>query len=326
MLDLIKKFPSQLEQAMQIGEWATLTQHHKPITKVCIAWLGWSGIGASIVRDYVNSHFSAMIEVTKDYNIPKRVDSYTLVIINSYSGNTEETISAMNQALEKDAKIVAISSWGKIQKIAQENRCDHIQVPTGYPPRSALAYSLVQQLYILLFFWLIDDTFKTQIKQSIYYLAYHQKTIEENAQTGAKQIHNTYPVIYSASDKEWVAIRFRQQLNENAKILCHHHVVPEMNHNELVGRAGANTNYSVLRLQTSFDHPKITQRMDINKEIINKYTHKQYDILAEGESYREQILYLIHFTDYISVYLAAERGVDATEVKVIDYLKKSLEK
>gem|GEM_PF-3395738 len=99
-----------------------------------------------------------------------------------------------------------------------------------------------------------------------------------------------------------------------------------MNHNELVGRAGANTNYSVLRLQTSFDHPKITQRMDINKEIINKQTHKQYDILAEGETYREQMLYLIHFTDYISVYLAAERGVDATEVNVIDYLKKSLEK
>lgn len=326
MLDLIKKFPTQLEQAMQIGESAVLTQHLKPITKVCIAWLWWSGIGASIVRDYVNTHFSAMIEITKDYNIPKRVDSYTLVIINSYSGNTEETISAMYQALEKDAKIVAISSWGRIEKIAQENNCNHIKVPTGYPPRSALAYSLIQQLYILLFFWLIDDSFKKQIKQSIYYLSYHQKTIEENAQTGAKQIHNTYPVIYSASDKEWVAIRFRQQLNENAKILCHHHVVPEMNHNELVGRAWADENYSVLRLQTSFDHPKITQRMDINKEIINKYTHKQYDIIAEWESYREQILYLIHFTDYISVYLAAERGVDATEVKVIDYLKKSLEK
>lgn len=326
MLSLIQKFPTQLEEAIQIGESAWLTPHDKPITKVCIAWLGWSGIGASIVKDYVDAHFPALIHISKDYNIPKRVDSYTLVIINSYSGNTEETISAMHQALQKDAKIIAISSWGKIQKIAQENNCNHIQVPTGYPPRAALAYSLIQQLYILLFFWIIDDGFKKQIKQSIYYLSYHQKTIEENAQAGAKQIHNSYPIIYSASDKEWVAIRFRQQLNENAKILCHHHVVPEMNHNELVGRAGADENYSVLRLQTSFDHPKITQRMDINKEIINKYTTKQYDIIAEWESYREQILYLIHFTDYISVYLAAERGVDATEVNVIDYLKKSLEK
>lgn len=326
MHQLIAQFPKQLQEAIQIGESAKLTPSVKPITKVCIAWLGGSGIGASIVRDYVNKYFSAIIEVRKDYDIPKRVDEYTLVIINSYSGNTEETISAMDKALEKNAKIVAISSWGKIEKIAKENTCDYIQIPWWLPPRAWLAYSLVQQLYIFLFFWLIDDTFKTQIEQSIHTLEHNAKTIRDNAKVGAKQIYNTYPIIYIGSDKEAIAIRFRQQLNENAKILCHHHVVPEMNHNELVGRAWANATYSVLRIQTNYDHNKVTQRMQINKEIIGKYTPHQYDIIAEWNSYREQMLYLIHFTDRVSVYLADERGVDPVEVKVIEQLKKSLEK
>jgi len=326
MLDLINKFPSQLKKAMQIGEQAQLTQPKKPITKVCIAWLWGSGIGASLVRDYVYTHFSAIIEVSKDYDIPKRVDSYTLVIINSYSGNTEETVSAMHQALQKDAKIVAISSWGKIQKIAKENNCNHIQVPTWSPPRAALAYSLVQQLYILLFFGLINEKFKEELSTAIEQLEKNQTTIKENAKQWAKQIHNTHPIIYSAGDKEAIAIRFRQQLNENAKILCYHHVVPEMNHNELVGRSWASPDHSVLRIQTSYDHHKVVQRMQINKDIIKQYTDKQYDIIAEGNSYREQMLYLIHFTDYISVYLAKERKVDPIEIDVINYLKKSLEK
>lgn len=106
-------------------------------------------------------------------------------------------------------------------------------------------------------------------------------TIEQEAQSLAAKIYNTHPIIYIASDKEGLAIRFRQQLNENAKILCHHHVVPEMNHNELVGRAGANDTYSVLRMQTTNDHPKVTQRIAINKEIISKYTPHQYDIIAK---------------------------------------------
>lgn len=326
MHQLISQFPNQLRESITIGESIQLTPSTKPITKVCIAWLWGSGIGASIVRDYVNTYFSTIIEVRKDYDIPKWVDEYTLVIINSYSWNTEETISAMNKSLEKNAKIVAISSGGKIQQITQENNCDYIQIPWWLPPRAGLAYSLIQQLYILLFFGLIDDSFKEQFQQSIKTLEHNAKLIRDNAKVWARQIHNTYPIIYVASNKEAVAIRFRQQLNENAKILCHHHVVPEMNHNELVGRAGADKTYSVLRIQTSYDHPKITQRMQINKEIIEKYTPHQYDIIAEWTSYREQILYLIHFTDRVSVYLADEKWIDPVEVNVIDYLKKSLEK
>lgn|SRR3989338_5255868 len=124
-------------------------------------------------------------------------------------------------------------------------------------------------------------SFKEQVQKAIVLLQEDSAAIEQEAQSLGEKIYNTHPIIYIASDKEGLAIRFRQQLNENAKILCHHHVVPEMNHNELVGRAGGNEKYSVLRMQTRSDHPKVTQRIAINKEIIAKYTPHQYDMIAK---------------------------------------------
>lgn len=123
-----------------------------------------------------------------------------------------------------------------------------------------------------------------------------------------------------------MAIRFRQQLNENSKVLCHHHVVPEMNHNELVGRIPHNQNYAIIRLRTTSDHERTSYRIDINKELISQSTHKQYEIRAQGTTYLQHIRYLIHLTDRISIYLADLEGVDATEVPIVSTLKDALSK
>ena len=109
-------------------------------------------------------------------------------------------------------------------------------------------------------------------------------------------------------------------------MLCWHHVIPEMNHNELVGWAGGNNNLAVCILRTSFDYERNVKRLEINKEIFSKYTDTVFEIFAEGNSPLIQALYLIHLTDWVSCYLADLKNIDPTEVKVIDFLKGALAK
>lgn len=137
------------------------------------------------------------------------------------------------------------------------------------------------------------------------------------------------PIIYASEELEAVAIRLRQQINENAKQICWHHIFPEMNHNELVGWRFPEyilKKTAVLILRSSFDHIRVQARYDICKPIFKKYTQDVYEIVAQGKSILAQVFYLIHFSDWLSYFLAKENKIDPTPVEVIDYLKSSLEK
>jgi glucose/mannose-6-phosphate isomerase len=194
------------------------------------------------------------------------------------------------------------------------------------PPRSCIGYSLVQILYVLSHFGLIGTQFEREIKAAIKYMKAEENETQKKALAIAKKIFGKLPIIYSAPPFEGVAVRFRQQLNENSKLLCWNGVVPEMNHNELVGWRDDAQDKAVIILRTKEDFDRTQTRMEINKKIIKKYTSTIVEIYAEGKSYWEKVFYFIHLTDWISVILADMREVDATEVKVIDFLKKSLSK
>lgn len=172
--------------------------------------------------------------INKDYDLPRFLDKHTLVIISSYSGNTEEAISMMQQAIKAKAHIVSISSGGKTAQIAHDHKIPYVILPGDMPPRSCIGYSIVQQLYILKEMKLIKKSFETELRDGITLLTQEQNHIIEESKTIAKKLYNKIPIIYIQSKMESVAIRLRQNINENSKILCRHHVVPEMNHNELV--------------------------------------------------------------------------------------------
>ena len=142
----------------------------------------------------------------------------------------------------------------------------------------------------------------------------------------AQKIVGHTPIIYADSSLEGLATRVRQQINENGKMLCWHHTLPEMTHNELVGWAGGNDNFVPIYLATSYDHPRTTHRWNICKEILGKYTSNILEIQAKGSSKLEQIFYLIHFTDWVSVYISDIKEIDPVEVKVISYLKSEMAK
>lgn len=326
MKTLVANFSKQLTEAITIGESAKLTTPVNKIANVLICGLGGSGIGGSIVAELVFGKATVPVSVTKGYFIPEYVNESTLVIISSYSGNTEETLNCMELAIAKNAKIVGITSGGKVEEISKQKGLDHILVPGGMPPRACLGYSLTQLFFILNFFHIIDSSFKSELKAAIKLIDAEEKNIVDEAKVLAQKINGKTPVIYATTYNEGIMIRFRQQLNENAKMLCWHQIIPEMNHNELVGWRDKNDNLAVLIFRDRQEYERNNFRIEINKETISKYTSNITEIYSKGESAIERAIYFIHLGDWISVILAELRGFDANEIAVINQLKSALSK
>jgi len=324
MKTLVANFSKQLSEAISIGSNAQLTSANNKISNVLICGLGGSGIGGSIVAELVVSNANVPINVTKGYFIPAYVNENTLVIVSSYSGNTEETINCMKLAMGKKAKIVAVTSGGKVLESCKINNFDSIVVPGGMPPRSCLGYSLTQLFFILGFHKIINNNYVADLENAIKLIDSEEQSIIAESKSIAQKLLGKLPVIYATTYNEGIAIRFRQQLNENSKVLCWHHIIPEMNHNELVGWTEKNENISVLIFLDKDDYSRNLARVDINKEVIKKYTSSITEIYSKGNSIIEKAIYFIHLGDWISVSLAELRGVDAVEVNVINHLKSKL--
>lgn len=328
MMDqLVKEFPQQLDKALKIGRDARITKPDNPIHNIFVAGMGGSGIGANFVSELIGGECKIPFLIGKGYSVPGYIGKNTLAIASSYSGNTEETLEAFESILKTGAKIVVVSSGGKLIELAKANGLDYIQVPSGSPsPRACLGYSLVQQLFVLNKLGLISDKIIHEVGRASELIKMEQEDIRFRAERIASMMKGKIPVIYTTDRMEAVSVRFRQQINENGKSLCWHHVIPEMNHNELVGWRDDYNQLAVLFFRNKDDYPRNQVRMDINKEIISNYTSSIIEVYSKGQSLAERMLYFVHLGDWISVYLAAAKGIDAVEIKVIDYLKSELGK
>lgn len=326
MKELIAAFPAQLEEALRIGQsYSFITPNASP-ANVVLTGLGGSGIGGSIVQNYVFDKLKVPFSVNKDYFLPTYINDQSLVIVCSYSGNTEETLMAMKQAIKAKAKVVCVCSGGEVQALAKKKKLDCILVPGGMPPRTCVGYSIVQILFILKHFGLLKSKFEQELGAAIQLLQADHKAIERKAKALALKLQGKIVVTYAAQAFEGLVIRIRQQINENAKMLGWQAVIPEMNHNELVGWKDKSDSLGVLLLRTEQDYERVQARMEINKQIIRKYCSNINEVFAKGKSYWEQVFYFIHLTDWLSEYLSELHGVDSMEVAVIDHLKGALAK
>ncbi len=326
MNTLIANFSKQLAEAIEIGKNANLKPGDRSIHNVLITGLGGSGIGGSIVSQLVAQEATVPINVNKTYSIPGYVNEHTLVIVSSYSGNTEETLSALKEALAKNAEVVCITSGGEALTIAKEQNLNHIVIPGGSPPRAALGYSLTQQFYVLAHYGIIQNNFEQPLEATVQLLSADEEDIRMKAKSIAHSLSGKMPIIYATAPNEGIAVRFRQQLNENSKMLCWHHVFPEMNHNELVGWANGNENQVVVILRHVDDYNRTQTRINISKEIFEEKNAAIIEMYSKGESPIARNLYLIHLCDWVSYYVAEHDGTDPIEIKVIDYLKSELAK
>ena len=326
MNDYINDFSNHLREAIEIANNTTLSPYTKEIRNILICGLGGSGIGGTIVSDIISSKVNIPITATKDYSIPNFVNEHTLVIANSYSGNTEETLYALEKCQARGAEIAVITSGGKLKTIAEENKYNKIIIPGNQPPRAMFGYAFTELFFMLNHYGIIDDSFKSDFDKAINLIDTEKADIQKQAMNLAKKMYKQTPVIYVAKGFEGVAVRFRQQLNENSKMLGWHNVVPEMNHNELLGWRTNVDDLAVVYFRNKCDYDRNQIRMDINKKVISKFTSNITEIWSKGDSLIENSLYHISVGDWTSWYLSEMNNVDAIEIDVIDFLKGELAK
>lgn len=332
MKNLIGNFPKNLIQGLEIARKNPFSKSYPlfrqaqddTFNNILICGLGGSGIGGKLVANWLQNELELPVNFCQDYTIPKYVNNKTLVIASSYSGDTEETLSAVEQAHSNGASIIAITSGGKLAEFCIKHDFEFILVPGGNPPRTQLAFSIVQLTHIFSQLKMIKNETMQEFKFASELLITDSKQIHSEAKQLAAFIHGKELIIYSDAKDEAIAVRARQQFNENSKILCSHHVIPEMNHNELVGWAGGNENHAVLFLHTGNLHPQNEKRFAFSRSVIESKTQNIFELKAEGNSMIVSSLYLIHVIDWASFYLAEMMDVDAVEIGVIINLKNSL--
>ena len=335
MLDLLLDFSLQCQAAVDIAENCNIPINGKKINKILFAGLGGSAIGADLIRSYLYSESKLPIIVFREYELPAILDRETLVFILSYSGNTEETLSAYNQAKRSQAMIIAISSDGQLKESCLNDNTTFVEIPSGLPPRCALGYLSIIPLKILERLGLASPQ-EAQINETITVLKELRDrnlnpriAVKENiSKYIANKLFNKFCVVYSASvNFDVVLTRFRAQLNENSKTLASSHQLPEMNHNEIVGWQNPKRlfkNFVVLFFRDKGIHPRVQKRIDISREILRKENISILEISSRGESLLSRIFSLIYIGDFISFYLAILYGIDPTPVERIAYLKKQL--
>lgn len=337
MLSLLLDFPLQLQHARDIAKASHISLVRNDFKKIIFAGLGGSAIGADLVRSYLYFESKIPINVCREYELPAYVDDSTLAFISSYSGNTEETISAYRQAKEKGAHLIIISSGGSLKEYAQKDSTTFIEIPKGLPPRCALGYLSIIPLCLLSKLGMIKDV-DVYINQTVELL---EKLKNQNlnpriarndniAKYVANKLFNKLAIIYSSSIHfDVAATRLRSQLNENSKSLGFSHLFPEMNHNEIVGWQNPGKlfkNLTVLMLRDKGMHHRVATRMDITKDILKKEGVSLLEIWSEGENLLSRMLSLIYIGDFASFYLAILYGIDPTPVDRVTYLKKQLAK
>ena len=332
MNELISSFSQQLEDAYSGFQKLSLSSFEKSdrkIANIVVVGLGGSGIGGNLVQTITRILLKIPCQVCKTYNLPSYIDENTLLIASSFSGNTEETLASLEEAQRKGAYIACLTSGGNVEKIANQKGFDLVPLKSlAACPRAHLPYSVTSLLLLLNHYGLIEIDFEKEIKETVASLNKDNEIIKKEAKQLAVSLKGKFPILYADAILEPMLIRFQQQINENAKQLCHVAVFPEMNHNELVGWHMPKEILSkihILLFHSDYDHERVSKRMEICETIFNKHTAAITHIFAKGNSFLEQVFYLIYLTDWVSYYLAEENGVDPFPVEVINYLKSSLQ-
>jgi len=328
MLDLIYQLPEQVEDARKIAKQVKLPHLPRP-KNIVISGMGGSGIGGEILQSLLSYYPEIPVLIVKDYSLPKYVTKDSLFFAVSHSGDTEETISAFQQAKSIGGKIICISSGGKLAKLARNNNIILVKIPTGFPPRTAIGYLFIPFLVVLAELGIIQS-FDQNITETIDILLAHRSYYQVQAKKLAKNLAGKIPFIYATSRLlKPVANRWRTQFNELAKIIAHANYFSELNHNEIVGLGGPNKVKSLTYLLILIDpeaHPRNLLRADLTLKITKGSYYRAQKFYPDGKSNLAKIFSLVLQGDLASYYLSVKRKVDPLPVIRIDKLKELMAK
>jgi len=335
MLGLVETFREQCIHGEALAREFILP-HLGEIDRVVVCGMGGSAIGGDLLRAYANRMASIPIEVVRNYSLPHSVGLKTLVIVSSYSGNTEETLSAYEEAKERGAFIQAIFTGGEISRRCADDGCPRLEIPSGYSPRAALGYSFMPLLVLFeRWGWIENQSSELAamykaLEESEKLYGFNIRFDENPAKRMAEQLKDCIPVVYAGQDAfQPVAVRWRCQFNENAKTFAHDLALPEMNHNEILGWSHPQETLKQFKAICLLDegyHPQTLKRFQAIKEVLNAAGTEILEWQSRGDGLLARMMSTIHFGDYVSVYLAYLYNQDPTPIPAIDYLKAKLAK
>jgi glucose/mannose-6-phosphate isomerase len=334
MRGTIRSFHEQVEEAAAIGRKFTAPGNSKSVANIVLAGMGGSAIGGDLLRAYLGMQLAVPFSVSRHYVPPPYLGRDTLFIVSSYSGNTEETLAAYEQAVARNARVLCITSGGEVAERAKKLGHPVIFIPGGLQPRAALGYSFFPLLFAMgaMGFARVDDNEITETITVLKTIAGESldSTDSNQAYAVARQLHGKIPVIWSSSDLlEPVNLRWRGQINENAKQLAWSGWLPELNHNEIVGWQNPDDmlqRMAIVLLKDREDNARVVQRMAITKDLLKNQPGAFIEIGTRGESRLARMFSVVHRGDWVSFHLAMLNGVDPTPVERINHLKNQLAK
>ena len=333
MLHHLHGFPEQCRKAREKVLEFELPHEYTGISNVVILGMGGSAIAGDIVRRLTLAESKSPVRVHRDYGLPAFVDEGTLVIASSYSGDTEETLSAFSESLKTQAKKLVITSGGKLKQLADSKGIPTFVVNYRAPPRAAFPHNFVPLVGIFQKLGLLRDK-SADFQETMDILNKISEDLVETrsfASNHAKQLaaklQGRVVVIYGAEMLTEVAQRWKAQFNENSKAWAFSESFPELNHNAIVGYdfpLKAKEQMFVLMLRSPLLGPQNSLRYKATAELLTRAGIAHEFVEARGESTLAQILSLVLLGDYSSFYLAMLNGVDPTSVDAIDFVKQYL--
>ncbi|MCL2358841.1 MAG: bifunctional phosphoglucose/phosphomannose isomerase [Nitrososphaerota archaeon] len=331
MIDFCINATSHYRNAAEIAQ--KIQVNNPQPDSIIIVGMGGSAIGGELVKDWARDKLKIPIEINRDYHLPAYADKKTLVLVSSYSGDTEETLSAFLDALKRGCMIFCLTSGGAVLTAAKKHKVPYLQVPGNMPPRAALPYMLVPLLIYLQKAGLAKNV-EEELGEAFALIEKISKEngidtpmVENFAKNTANYMGDSAPCAYGFGVYRSVAQRFKQQFNENSKTVAKWEYFPELNHNEIVGWEGRGEQcrwFSVIFIRDKAEPIEIETRIETTKSIMERIGLITFDLEVQGECTLAKMLSTILVGDFLSVYLAVLRGTDPVPVLTINHLKETL--
>ena len=326
----IGDLPNQCLRAWADGLKFRLPDHYRDVHNVVVTGVGGSAIGGELLGDLISGNGSSMVTVCRDYHLPSYLSSDSLVIVSSYSGNTEETLAAFSDAVRRGAKIIVVTTGGQLLKLAYQENVPVFHIDYEGEPRTALGYSFLIPMAILQNLGLVISNDEDILEATDVLLSLSQRLkpnvpMDNNpAKELAMSLHGKLIVVYGGGILCGVARRWKTQFNENAKAWAFVELLPEAGHNAIAGiqwprRMGNNACVLLLNSWSLDSNMKI--RLAVIEELLGKSGVECRVVDGIGKSVLAQMLSNVLFGDYTSYYLALLNGENPSPVPQLDYLK-----
>ncbi len=322
----IKSFPDQLITGLKIAEKLSIKDKNK-YQKIIVCGMGGSSYFVEFIQDILNELGLGRYKIiaNRDYRLPKAACNKILYVISSYSGNTEEVLSCLNEVKKKSFDYVIFASGGKLLEIAIKNKISHFKIPTGIQPRLSSGYYIAGILYLLSKTGIIQKD-KFNLEETLYKITnkLQEYSFDDKAKEIVIKIKDKLPIIYTTAINSSIGRMGKIKINENSKTQCFYNFFPELNHNEMVGFTKLVTNPVFLIIKSKFANERNKKRIRIFSDIMEDKNLESIIIEPEGDNIIEELFFSYTLFDYISYYLAIEYGIDPEPVKMVEEFKKML--